>query len=363
MEIVIMTIKNIIYSAHQSLEQVANIPVKRSHVYELLAAAFGFNTYASLTSNAILIQSKRPRKVGTINLDLIQQRSEELGYGIIFTTALPVVMDEHRIGALTFADLVNELKNEDYSEEYDWEDEHSSQRVSPGVFNALEAAAKTGNPLAHYAIALHYENRDESDEAGISNDYWYKQMQSGRELSAVEKEFALDYLQLLTSQKKYQYHLRESARLGCDLALLDLAEKFDDHAFFESDHRAIDVDPMRVADIAGELGRTEDNRYWMTVAADAGHIGAMRELIESYEKDDPLRCWTWIYLSQLLGKDLTKDHYEAIHDDGSYYDDDVGGNLHVIGEDGIDLPILESEQDSLARANAEALFNRMNTTN
>lgn len=188
-------------------------------------------------------------------------------------------------------------------------------------------------------------------------------LQSGRELSGFEKEFALAYLQQLTSQKKYQFHLREAARLGCDLALLDLAEKFDDHAFFESDHRDVDADPMRVADIARELGRPEAYRYWLTVAAEGGHIGAMRELMENYEMDNLLRCWTWIYLSQLLGKDLTKDRHYAINEDGSEYDDDIGGNMFLGGEDGIDLPILESEQDSLARANAEALFNRMNTTN
>ena len=357
-----MTIKNIIYSAHQSLEQVANIPVKRSHLYELLAAAFGFNTYASLTNKAILIQSKRPRTVGTINLDLIQQRSEELGYGNVFTTTLPVVMDDHQIGALTIANLVNELKNEDSLDEYDWDDDHSSQQVSPEVFHALEAAAKIGNPLAHYAIALHYENRDESNEEGISNDYWYKQMQSGREISGIEKEFALAYQEQLTSQKKYQFHLREAARLGCELAILDLAEKFGDHAFFEGDYRDIDADPMRVAEIADELGRSDDHRYWLTIAADSGNISAMRELIEKYDDEDLLRCWTWVYLSKLLGNDITQDHRVAIHDDGSSYDDDVGGNAHVIGEDGIDLPILESEQDSLAKADAETLFNRINMT-
>jgi hypothetical protein len=106
MEIVIMTIKNIIYSAHQRLEQVANIPVKRSHLYELLAAAFGFNTYASLTNQAFLIQSKKPRVLEAIDMDLLQQRSEELGYKKIFTVALPEVMKEHRISALSFSDLV-----------------------------------------------------------------------------------------------------------------------------------------------------------------------------------------------------------------------------------------------------------------
>ena len=362
MEIVIMTIKNIIYSAHQSLGQFASISVKRSHVYELLAAAFGFNTYASLTSKAILIQRKSPHSEDAINLDLLQQRSEEFGYGSILAGVLPVIMREHRIGALTLSNLVAQLKSYDYLEGYDWDDDHSSQQVSPEAFHALEAAAKIGNPIAHYAIALHYENRDESNEEGISNDYWYKQMQSGRELSAIEKEFALAYQEQLTSQKKYQFHLREAARLGCELAILDLAEKFGDHAFFEGDYRDIDADPMRVAEIADELGRSDDHRYWLTIAADSGNISAMRELIEKYDDEDLLRCWTWVYLSKLLGNDITQDHRVAIHDDGSSYDDDVGGNAHVIGEDGIDLPILESEQDSLAKADAETLFNRINMT-
>lgn len=362
MERVIMTIKSIIYSAHQRLEQVANPPLKRSHVYELIAAAFGFNTYASLTNQAFLIQSKKPRSADTIDMGLLQLRSEELGYKGIFTAALPEVMKEHRISALSFSDLVAQLKSEDYLNEYDWESDDSTQLISPEVFQALEAAAKSGNPLAHYAIALHHANSDESDEDGISSDYWYKKMQSGRELNGAEKEFALAYLQQLTSQKKYQFHLREAGRLGSELALLDLAEKFGDHAFFEGNHKNVDANPMRVAKIAENLGRPDDHRYWLTVAADAGNISVMRELIKIHEKDNPIQCWTWIYLSKLLGKDLTKDNYYAIHENGSWYDDDVGGPMFVDGEEGVDLPLLESEQDSLAQANAQALFNRMKMT-
>ena len=96
----------------------------------------------------------------------------------------------------------------------------------------LETAAKAGNALTHYALALHHENSDESDKDGVSNDYWYKQMQSGRMLIGIEKEFALTYQRQLSSDNKYHYHLREAARLGCDWALFDLAEKFGDHAFF-----------------------------------------------------------------------------------------------------------------------------------
>ncbi|MDP3087600.1 MAG: hypothetical protein Q8M99_05370 [Methylotenera sp.] len=358
-----MTIKNIIYSAHQKLEQVASIPVKRSHIYELLAAAFGFNTYASLTIKAILIQRESYDTADTVNLALIQQRSEELGYGNIITKALPEVMKEHRISALSFSDLVDQLRNYDYSDEYDWESDDTSQLISPEEFKALEAAAKSGNSIAHYALALHHANSDESDEDGITSDYWYKQMQSGRELSGIEKEFALTYQRQLSSKNKYHYHLREAASLGCDLALLDLAEKFGDHAFFEGNHKNVDANPMRIAEIAENLGRPDEHRYWLNVAAEAGNITAMRELIESYEKDDLLRCWTWVYLSQLLGKDLTQDLHYAIHEDGSRYDDDVGGPMFVDGEDGIKLPPLESDQAHLAKTNAETLFNQMNIAN
>ena len=354
-----MTIKNIIYSAHQRLEQVANIPVKRSHIYELIAAAFGFNTYASLTSKAILIQHKGPNSAETANLALIQQRSQELGYGNIFTAEFLMIMSNQQIGTLIFADLIAQLSSGDYLVGGEWESNDSDQIASTDVLSALETSAKTGNPLAHYALALHHENNDES-EAG--NDYWYKQMQSGRALSGIEKDFALRYQRQFSSDNKYQYHLRESARLGCDLALLDLAEKFDDHTFFDGDHRNVDANPMRIAEIAGELGRFDEHRYWLTVAADAGNIEAMRELIESYEKEDLLRCWTWVYLSQMLGKDLTQDSYDAIHDDGSDYDDDFGGSLNVVGDDGLELPPLEVDQAHLAKTNAEILFNRMNLT-
>lgn len=354
-----MTIKNIIYLAHQRLEQVTNIPVKRSHLYELLAAAFGFNTYASLTSQAILIQRKNPDPMDTVNLDLLQQRTEEFGYKNILTTELPVIIQEHQIGALTLADLIAQLKNDDYLDEYDWEHEDSYQQVSPEVFRALEALSKTGSPLAHYALALHHENGDDSDEDGVSNDYWYKQMQSGRELGKVEKEFALAYQRQLTSESKYQFHLREAARLGCSQALLDLAEKFGDHAFFIGHHRDVDTDPMRVAEIANRLHRYDDHRNWLTVAAEAGDIEAVRELIENYDKKDLVRCWTWVYLSQLLGNDLTQDRYFAINEDGSNYDDDIGGPVYAAGEAGLNLPLLNDEQSIIARHAAENLFNRI----
>ena len=51
-----MTIKTLAYSAQQHLEANTGARYKRAHIYELLAAAFGFNSYASLCADAVFIE-------------------------------------------------------------------------------------------------------------------------------------------------------------------------------------------------------------------------------------------------------------------------------------------------------------------
>jgi len=66
-----------------------------------------------------------------------------------------------------------------------------------------------------------------------------------------------------------------------------------------------------------------------------------------------------MYLSQLLETDLSKDDFQAIHEDGSLCDDDVGGPMFVDGEQGIELrPNIE--QDTIARQLAQKIFDKLN---
>jgi hypothetical protein len=80
------------------------------------------------------------------------------------------------------------------------------------------------------------------------------------------------------------------------------------------------------------------------------------QLIDDYDQDDLLRCWTWVHLAQLAGTDLTRARHYAINEDGSEYDDDVGGPVFVACDDGVELIALAPEQDAAARAEAERLF-------
>lgn len=230
--------------------------------------------------------------------------------------------------------------------------------MSPLLLESLDMAANKGVAEAHYALALIFGRDEYNDDESVGSSYWHDQEQQGRVLTGVEKEWADAYVDGLAREKKYETHLREAARLGNQLALLEMADQFGDPGFFEQTSSKIDVDPAAIAEIAKNMGREDDARLWLTRAAESGDINAMRELIEDYDTDDLLRCWTWIYLAELHGTDLTKDDHYAINEDGSRYDWDVGGNAFVAGEDGIDLPTLPDSEDKAARSAAEALFRR-----
>jgi TPR repeat protein len=111
-----------------------------------------------------------------------------------------------------------------------------------------------------------------------------------------------------------------------------------------------------VAEIAERLDRPADAKRWLTTAAESGDTDAMRQLIEVYDKGDLVRCWTWIYLAQLLGSDLTQDSHYAINEDGSDYDDDVGGPAFVSGYDVVRLETLSVAQDEAAKKKAQDIY-------
>ena len=373
-----MTIKELAYSAQQHLHARTGTSFKRSHIYELLAASFGFNSYAALGAVAVFTEASLTSRRASANQLLVQSRCIEIGYLPDLARSVPAsltaFLTEHDIGVIRIADLVAHLRFEsavqdedpDRDDELDdWENAaddrwaNSDPLVSPLLLDGLESAASKGNALAHYALALIHEPGGEDDGQEVGSEYWYNQGQCGRVLSDVEKEWADAYSAHLARAERHAYYLREAARLGQQDALLDLADRFADPSFFEQAGNQVNADPAAIAEIAERLGRPNDARKWLTAAAEAGDTEAMRQLIEDYDHGDPQKCWTWVYLAKLVGADLTQHDYHAIHEDGSPYDDDVGGNAYVVGTDGVDLDPLNAELDAVARRAAQEIFERI----
>ncbi|MEQ1557842.1 MAG: hypothetical protein ABL933_02735 [Methyloglobulus sp.] len=355
-----MTIKKFIYSAQQSLQVSTGNDFKRGHIYELLAASFNFNSYAALSSEAVFTLQQDGEKHLSQNNTSILKRCNELGYSLetagIASTRLQELVNEHQIDCITISDLIDSLRS-DYSIGDDYPDWIIGE-LPQILLDCLEVAANKNNAHAHFALAL----INVTGEPKSGHDYWYLEEQNGRVLSGVEKEWADEYKTLIAKSKKFSLHLKEAARLGNREALLDMAEHFDDPSFFETVNVSVDDDPIRVAEIAERLGRTKDMRRWLVVAAEQGDVEAIQRLIEEFDDFDLQQKWTWVYLAQLMGTDLTvSDHY-AIHEDGSIYDDDVGGPMYVDGRDALEIKSLDEDQAIAAKTAARELFERIQQT-
>lgn len=375
-----MTIRELAYAAQQHLQVSTRGSFKRTHVYELLAASFGFNSYAAFGVDTVFTERRQNDKRVPPKSALITRRCIELGYqpdkAVLVPAALESFLAQCQIGVASISSLIRCLRGEspnpevylasDPNRRFSDDQDDLFDPANNGGFGqllegALEAAASNGHALAHYALALinDPDNDDDDDGHDAGSAYWHSKGQQGRVLTGVEKEWAEAYEDGLTRTEKYVRHLRAAGRLGNQHALLDLADRFDDPIFFEQSRHDVGVDPATVAAIAVRMGRSADAKHWLTVAAERGDTDAMLQLIEEHDQDDLLRCWMWVYLSQLVGTDLAEDAHRAISEDGSDYDDDVGGPAYVAGHDGVSLGRLSTEQDAAARLAAQEAFRQM----
>jgi hypothetical protein len=370
-----MTIKELAYSTQQHLKTSTGADFKRAHIYKLLAASFGFNSYAALGAEAVFTDLPPCTRPSDRYREQVQSRCIEIGYqpevARVVASIFPAFLLEREIGVTKISDLIAYLRLEsgqqiwDGDEAADRDDDQdewttgSEIRESAILIDGLSTVASKGNALAHYALALIHAPVEEDEGQEVGSEYWYSQAQEGRVLSGVDKEWADAYSAHLARVEKYSRHLQEAARLGQQDALLDLADRFDDPAFFELADTQVNADPILVAEIAERLGRPNDARKWLTAAAETGDTKAMRQLIDGYDRGDLQKSWTWVYLAELFGEDLTKDAHYAIHEDGSPYDDDVGGNAFVGGRDGVHIDPLGAEQAAIARRTAQEIFQRI----
>jgi hypothetical protein len=275
-----MTIKEFAYSAQQHLQAQTGEPFKRAHLYELLAASFGYHSYAGLCSESLLFPGPQASIPDVPLNTALHQRCRELGYptataDTVSTEFLSLIEQKHinlaKLPAL-IATLRRQLSYRGYGawqsdEEFDedeslatlidedWPPFHDEPRkdlISKDLLKALEGAASKANADAHYALALIHAPVD-VEERSPGMDYWYNEEKNGRILVGVQKEWADEYAEMMSRDAKYEFHLREAGRLGNELALLDLAEKFEDPSFFEIAHKGDDHDPLRVAENSRKL--------------------------------------------------------------------------------------------------------------
>lgn len=369
-----MTIKAIAFSAQQRVAERCGISLQRSHVYESLAAAFGFASYASLCADSTFDIGPPGRRDVAGMADGVAQRLAQLGLSDSdsrqVASELTAHVSDQGLRAVGIDQIIDSFipvshTRSAHGDIHEDTDEGYDDATAEGVGYLLEdgdvpiflcsglaEAAKRGNPKAHYALALILK-ADEDTPAGSS--YWHDRQVLGDQLSGVQLEWANAHRASEEQEAARLRHLREAARLGHPDACVDAAEEFEDPAFLKAISRAALRDPLRASQVAAELGCVDQAADWCAMAAQRGDIEAVRQMIEIFDRGDLLRCWTWLHFARQLGTDVTQDDYRLVNEDGSEYDDDVGGPGFPLGVDGINLPILDEQQEALALSEAQAM--------
>lgn len=378
-----MTIKDLAYRIQTGLAGASGTTISRSQAYELLAAAFGYRSYAAFGAEAVFGVLADNARLPSIDEPELRQRCGELRQVESVESIVALVKRELaaiRLVPVRIQHLVALLQaylDDPYDDDqvpsthpngsysfFELIDDETGE-LSAFLVHGLEAAASKSSHWAHYALALSYLDTDDDEPSGTqSSAYWSEQRARGEKLSSNACEWADNYERESTRASKAEAHMREAARLGNVHALLDLADLYEDPAFFEAMIEPTQIDdPARIAEIADRLGRDADRQRWLTLAADSGDIDAMLELIESSEGVPVERYWVYVYLAKLQNYDLTASRVRAYHDGGpradQEYDDDFGGGVYLKGNDTPGFPKLSKEADAVARRRAEEIHTRM----
>jgi hypothetical protein len=388
-----MTLKELAHTAHQHLQARAGCAVKRSHIHELLAAAFGYQSWAAFLSESLLADAG----VGDAPEDaspLVIDRAMQLGYGqsasVEMAGALLAFVAERRLSVVRWFEVTALLESsprstnegdEDDDEEEDWDDDEAAgveTLTSPLLLDGLERWAESGGAERHHVLAALYR-------CARPSPYLYEESLKGRVLIAVERGWVDDYLRLAPQFAKYEQHLKAAALGGVRAAAVEYAAVFERQEFFELAERLPgDVDAERMAQMAAT---PEAQARWLQVAADQGSASALQHLAregdrsalerlaergdvdalraaaeQAVQRREPLRAWMWQYLALRHGMDLTKSTLAAYHDGGpqhgQFYDSDFGGALYVDGDEALELPEISRAEHREAKALAEEIFRR-----
>ncbi|WP_159690525.1 hypothetical protein [Cognatazoarcus halotolerans] len=168
-----MSIKQLCFDAHTQLRDQHGIAVRRTHLYELLAALLGFNSHAALAAEAVIGQVRQAWRFTSDDLTRLSKRCLALGYPTAerqrIVEAITALAETHRLVAVDVKYLVKLVAGDADGWDVDDEempddvgiDQASSWQNAPDLdldstllIDGLEQLAAKEHVDAHYALAL-----------------------------------------------------------------------------------------------------------------------------------------------------------------------------------------------------------------
>lgn len=352
-----MNIKTLVRQLHYALDTTFNVSLPRSHLYEGLAAAFGHTTYASLCAESVFDEGQ---STAAIDVEAVKRRF--IGLGVDARAASVVAEQLVALAAsagLCVVDLRDFIQRRlgGAQSTHSWVDEDLRlEDLSEMLRESLTSAAERGNSLAAYAVARLLSNVMEGDETPRGG-YWYQQMKAGQALDPHEQEFATEYAERMETRSRYERYLTMAAKGKVADACIDAALVFDDPVWLNDCDPRLLLAPMTALEALDLHGRRDLASQACRRAALGGDPEAIELMIAEYDAGSAVRAWGWVYFAE--SRDIVLEGLEprayAVHEDGRSYDDDVGGPMYAVEDEGLLPAPLVLSEDAQARDFASQL--------
>lgn len=339
-----MSLKSIVFRLVNRVSAANSSTLTRSHAYELIAAAFAYQTYAAFSKTAVALFDCD--ELSDIDYVALRERCQQLRYEAtahLITQALQDLIQEYSIRVVRLIDITRTSNCIMY------------QCNEEQLVCSLEAQAQK-NPLANYALGVILMSL--IDAEGAPNAYWYHQLKMGRTLSHDEEVFAMEYQRYQDKLDKAKRCFYAATEHGCALGTLGLALYFKEHQFFDQRVRLHDLpdetyDPMEIAFIAQAMGHNEEYKFWLLTACGRGNIDAIRTIVDEMQEDKLVFCHALVELSALLGSDIRENYHVGVDEHGNEIPDNHHGPIYADGYYGVELPDISESDKSLAKSFAE----------
>lgn len=339
-----MSIKSLAYNLQQALPQ-----VKRTHWYELVAAGYGFKSFAALNTPEVLFLPQR--KAPLLNIDLLRTRAQQLGLNQdVITGILTGVLTTNPVAPVNLNQLADQLEKnpDDYPGE---------------ALEELDTSAHNGNGLAAYCLSLIAEHDAKSPPP---SDYWYMQELKGEVLSESEFKFAESYRAYLFTFQIFLSNARIACRAGVERAQVrymryspDAGQMF---ATLSSELETLRSPALNeMAEVCRSNKLDGDHLMSLVHFASEGEAESLKLLADCFAQSKPIFTAALIEFAQLLGVDLTQSYAKAIDEEGNDFEDDTGGNVYALEHEGIERPTLTEQEQEVSLAMAASWFSQFGT--
>ena len=228
-----MSIKSVAYQIQQQVNAELNVKLRRSQVYELLAASCSYSTYASLCADGFIVLNGKPSS--DLNSIRMRCRLMDIPAEAQVSSILSQSLLQKKLCLMPLSTLLDAMTRPEEFSMMQWRNDNVTEDVftspyidirksifdenkcfHPEVENQLNSLVTNGNRDANFILAYQMGMPDPEFDSAPYGKYLYIQWKQGVALNETNLRSAIDFERWLDQKRKLINHLRVASE-GDDL--------------------------------------------------------------------------------------------------------------------------------------------------